>query len=322
MATSNPSVVTAWSGSAAVDRVATALAAVDPSGARFFGTEIRTLCPAPGSLDSRLCANGDPVELSFIWPGDSLRLSCDPAPGSTAAARLQIARALCAAELSATQCVEVRRLKAWGAGHGRWGGWVGSRLISGRPKRKLYVEVVAGAPWRTWGPAARLFVPEACTRTLTPVMAGFDTSCGSIEVYCRTPPLHRDVIWGLVAAVGLPPHAGVLVSAVERMTGQAVRTRLPGHDQGVSITISPGGQVETLTWYTHADALFGPPAQVRAAYLRAAADHGWPVRRYAAMSAPDVTGRVPWHGLAGFSLRGDAQVAISVTCAVRPLVGR
>lgn len=322
MVISKPTMVPASNGSAVIDQIVTALAAVDPSGARFLGTEIHALCPAPGSHASRLCANGDPVEFSFSWPAENLRLSCDPAPGSTAKARLRIARTRCAAELSATQCAEVTRLTTWGAARGHWGGWVGSRLSSGRPQRKLYVEVVAGAPWRSWDPAARLLVPEARTRTLTPVMAGFDTSCGSVEVYYRTPPLHRDVIWGLLDVAGLPPRASALVSAVERMTGRTIRTMLPGHDQGVSITISPGGRVETLTWYTHADSLLGPPAQVRAAYLRAAADHGWPVRRYATMSAPDVTGRFPWPGLAGFSLHRDTQVATSLTCAVRPLVDR
>lgn len=323
MVTYTPMVVTQSSGSAVLDQLTAALAAVDPPGARFVETEIPALCPAPGSRVSRLCANGDPVEFSFVWPAERLRLTCDPAPGARVEQRLRIARGRCATELSADQRAEVERLTRWGAAWGRWGGWVGSRLTTaGRPQRKLYVEVAAGAPWRSWGPAARLLVPEARTRTLTPVMAGFDTSSGSIEVYYRTPALHREVIAGLVAAIGFPPRADALVSAVERMTGQAVRVNLPGPDQGVSITISPGGRVETLTWYTHADTLFGPPVRVRAAYLRAAADHGWPVRRYATMSAPDAAGRCPWPGLAGFSLHRDGPVATSLTCAVHPLDDR
>ncbi|HYR08518.1 MAG TPA: hypothetical protein VEQ60_12140 [Longimicrobium sp.] len=304
-------------GGPALHRSAAALAAADPEAAPLWEREIRAVCPRPGARRSRLAASGDPVEWAFAWPGEDLRLTCDPAPGAGAAQRLRAAAALCGAGLSAAQSLDVRRLRGWGADGGRYGGWVGSRRRDGRMARKLYVEIVSGAPWRRWTPAAPLADPGVPSRSLVPVMAGFDAESGGVEVYCRTPAVHPQLLAALLRAAGLPPRADELVAEVARVTGRAVRAELPGADQGVSLGWGPDGGVRTLTWYTHAEMLFGPAARTREAWLAAGRARGWSMRAYAALSAPDAAGRTPWHGLAGFAVGHAGPVAASVTCTPR-----
>lgn len=295
-------------------------AATPPARLRMLGDawidEVRAVCPDPGAQDSHLCANGDPVEIAFLWPAGDMRLTCDPAPGAAAAARLDAAMRLTRGELSAARHGELRRL-ADGAAGGRYGAWVGSRLRAGRIRRKLYVEIAEGAPWRDWWPLAWLAGPAAATRLPDPVMAGFDGASDGVEVYCRTPHLHPVTLAALLVQLGLPAATGALTGELARITGRAVRSALPGRDQGISLAFGPDRRIRALTWYSHADMLFGPAARAREAWLRAGAGPGWPMADYAALSAPGPDG-VPWHGLAGLTVGADGAVSASVTCAPRP----
>jgi hypothetical protein len=301
-----------------LDRSIMALARVDRSAAVAMASAIHAVCRDPAATTSDLCANGDPVEFAFAWPNGDLRVTCDPAPNAAWEERFDTALALCAASLSAPQRREVNRLRAWLAGQGSWGAWVGLRQRSGQITRKLYVEIAEASPWRDWAPAAVVATPLVPTRTLAPVMAGFDAASGSVEVYFRTPPVHPDVLAALLEVTGLPPRAPALIAEVAFVMQQAVRAAMPGRDQGVSIGFGPGGEARALTWYAHADMLFGPAPRVREAWLEAGARRGWPMAAYAAVSGPGADGRTPWHGLAGFSLGRDGTIAASVTCAMRP----
>ncbi len=39
---------------------------------------------------------------------------------------------------------------------------------------------------------------------------------------------------------------------------------------------------------------------------------------YAALSRPDASGRVPWHGLAGVTIAAEGNIACSLTCSLTP----
>jgi hypothetical protein len=300
-----------------LDRSITALAAVGRSAAVAAASAIRAVCRDPAATTSDLCANGDSVEFAFVWPGEDLRVTCDPTSGTLWEERFNTAFELCAASLSAAQLRDVDRLRAWLSGQGRWGAWVGLRQRSGRITRKLYVEIAAAAPWRDWAPAAVVVTPLVPSRTLVPVMAGFDVATGAVEVYFRTPPVHPEVLAALLEVTGLPPRAPALIAEAAFVMQQAVRAAMPGRDQGVSLGFAPGGEARSLTWYAPADMLFGSAPRVRAAWLEAGDRRGWSMAAYAAVSGPDADGRTPWHGLAGFSLGRDGAIAASLTCALR-----
>ncbi len=253
--------------------------AASPRGAGALIERLRPLDPhcaeawlgavtaATGAGRSLLCANGDPVEFAFTWPSGDMRVTCDPRPCGTPIERLTRARALCQRDLTQGARAHARRLAASISASGSWGGWVGSRLRAGRVVHKLYIELAGGVGRRPWPVAERLLRLGRFARTLRPVMAGFGGASSGVELYFRTRALHSQELAAVMSAAGIRGARRALESEVAFISGLAVSGGpLPGADQGVSIAFSDGGTARSVTWYTHADMLLGPPARVREAF--------------------------------------------------------
>jgi hypothetical protein len=281
---------------------------------RELANAIETVCPDPGSHASDLCEDGDPVELAFVWPGDEVRVTCDPAPGASAATRLTAALSHCGEGLTARQAAIAERLAARLGPNARYGAWVGLRVRHATIVHKLYLEIPDGV-------AAELCVPAAQplrhlpVRAMRPVMAGFDPATGGSEIYYRIAPLNPHALVILLRSLGLPPLGRSMVSVIEQLSGRIAGAALPSPDQGLSIAFGPNGVALGCSWYTFASLLLGPPDRARNAVLEHCERHGWNAARYRAVTGRDATGQLPIHGVLGVTATAAGDVAVTVTCS-------
>lgn len=291
----------------------------DRSAVAVWDAEIRALCLDPASRHSNLASVGDPVEFQSVWAATDgrldLRITADPDPNGSAADRL--ARCLALAPSLSQQQMGYRdwlvRVQTDGAP--RYGGWVGSRLRDGAMHRKLYLEIPAGSSWRDWPAAAPITRPGMPVRALNPIMAGLDPATECVEIYCEIAPLDADALPILLSLFELPPLSRQALELLSELRQQSVRGKMPTEEQGLSLSMDQTGRVTALTWYAHADALLGPPAQIRRALLTVGAAHNWEMDRYRSLSAPDDSGHIPWHGLIGLTISRKAGLLLAATCS-------
>jgi hypothetical protein len=152
-------------------------------------------------------------------------------------------------------------------------------------------------------------------RALNPIMAGLDPATDCVEIYCEIAPLDADALPILLSLFELPPLSRQAVNLLAELGQQSVRGKMPTDEQGLSLSLDQTGRLMALTWYAYADALLGPPAQIRRALLTVGAAHSWEMDRYRALSVPDDGGRVPWHGLIGLTISRGAGLLLAATCS-------
>jgi|GEM_PF-757244 len=296
-----------------------AAARSDRSTLDVWDAEVRALCLDPASRNSNLAAVGDPVEFQAVWATENgrfdLRVTADPDPNGSAANRL--ARCLALAPSLSLQQIGYRDwlIRAQTDGTPRYGGWVGSRLRDGAMHRKLYLEIPAGSRWRDWPVASPITRPGMPVRALNPIMAGFDPATECVEIYCKIAPLDADALPILLSLFELSPLSRQSLKLLAELRQQSVRGKMPTDEQGLSLSMDQTGRLTALTWYAHADALLGPPAQIRQALLTVGAAHGWEMDRYRVLSAPDDRGHVPWHGVIGLTISRRAGLLLAATCS-------
>ena len=287
--------------------------------ADVWDAEIRALCLDPASRNSNLASVGDPVEFQVVWAAADgrldIRITADPDPNGSAANRL--ARCLALAPSLSRQQLGYRDwlVRAQTNGAPRYGGWVGSRLRDGAMHRKLYLEIPAGSRWRDWPAAGPITRPGMPVRALKPIMAGLDPATECVEIYCEIAPLDADALPILLSLFELPPLSRQALELLAELRQQSVRGKMPTDEQGLSLSMDQTGRPTALTWYAQADALLGPPAQIRRALLTFGAAHSWEMDRYRALSAPDDSGQVPWHGVIGLTISRNAGLLLAATCS-------
>lgn len=306
------------------DRVHEACLAVarPPAGAAAWEAEIRALCPTPCSVESNLAACGDPVEFQFVWSADEhgvdTRVTADPDPEGSAHARRQRCLDLAPPLASRQHALLERWLRFADGAAWRYGGWIGSRFRDDRFVHKLYLEIPGTAAAKD-GPLDGLSILQGLpVRGVVPIMLGFDPNTDGVEIYSETAPVLPDALTLLCGRFGLPGQSRRAIGLLEKLMQQRISARMPSAEQGLSLATDGEGTVTSLTWHAHADALLGPPAKARQALLVLGDALGWSMEAYAALSRPDDTGRVPWHGVIGLSIDRRAGVLLSVTCSTRP----
>lgn len=283
--------------------------------------EVRSLCSHPSSTLSNLAAGGDPVEFQFVWSADGKvdrRVTADPAPSASPEERLAQCLTLAPALLPSQENFLEQLLHDQRSRACRYGGWLGSRWRGEAFGRKLYLEIPAGVPWHAWsyvGPAGLDWLP---VRGLIPIMAGLDPARAGIELYGEIAPMPCDALVLLCAQLDLPPVAREAIRLLEALMRQRIGAHMPGAEQGLSLAMDDQRRVISMTWYAHADALLGPPNEVRDALLDLGKARGWRMDEYNALSAPDEHGAVPWHGVIGLTIARDAAPLLSATCSTRP----
>lgn len=305
------------------DRVRHACRAVgDSSLAAAWEAEVRALCADPTSASSNLAAGGDPVEFQCVWSQNDgsvgVRLTVDPDPAATPLVR----QARCLALASSCTTEQVRDLlPQWGrrADLGwRYGGWIGTRLRDGVFHRKLYLEIPAGAVLHSWPLLRSPALQDLPVRAFAPIMMGLDPMRPGIEIYGQMAPMQAAALALMCDRFDFPRLAPLAIHLLEALMQQRVATRMPAAEQGLSVAMDAKGDVLSLTWYAHCDALLGPPRKAREALLLFGIQQKWEMAEYAALSAPDEAGHVPWHGVVGLTVCRDARVLLSVTCSTRP----
>lgn len=291
----------------------------DHSAVDVWDAEIRALCLDPASRHSNLASVGDPVEFQAVWATENgqldLRVAADPDPNGSAANRL--ARCLALVPSLSRQQIGYRDwlVRAQTDGVPRYGGWVGSRLRDGALHRKLYLEIPGGSRWRDWPAVGPITRPGMPVRALNPIMAGLDPATECVEIYCEIAPLDADALPILLSLFELPPLSAQALTLLAELRQQSVRGKMPTNEQGLSLSMDQTGCLTALTWYAHADALLGPPDQIRRALLTVGAAHSWEMDRYRALSAPDARGHVPWHGLISLTISRRAGLLLAATCS-------
>lgn len=303
-----------------VHRACLAVAGSPPASTRWEA-EVQSLCPHPASSQSNLAAGGDPVEFQFVWSAADgevdRRVTADPVPDASPQERLARCLSLAPALLPSQARHLERLLQDQARCACRYGGWIGSRWRGDAFGRKLYVEIPAGVNWEAWSSVGPAELDHLPVRGLVPIMAGLDPARPGIELYGEIAPMPCDALVILCAQLGLPPVARDAVRLLEALMQQRLSAHMPAADQGLSLALDDQRRVISLTWHAHADALLGPPREAREALLALGEARGWHMNEYAALSAPDEQGAVPWHGVVGLTIAHDAAPRLSVTCSTR-----
>jgi hypothetical protein len=304
------------------DQLASACRAIGGSQlAAAWEDQLRMLCADPASAASNLAAGGDPVEFQCVWSvGDGRvdwRATVDPDPAATPLAR----QARCLAAVSPCVAGRLQDLQAllddrpgriW-----RYGGWVGTRRRDGAFHRKLYLEIPSGATWQEWSSFAPPALRELPLRAFVPIMAGLDPQRPGIEIYGQMASMQVAALSLICDRLGFPAVAPKAIGLLQALMEQRLPTRMPAAEQGLSLAMDEAGEGVSLTWYAPCDAVLGPPARAREALLGFGVRRQWQMDEYAALSAPERTGCVPWHGVIGLTVGRDGGFFLSVTCSTR-----
>jgi hypothetical protein len=113
---------------------------------------------------------------------------------------------------------------------------------------------------------------------------------------------------------GLADQNETLFCLLEEASQKPARIRLPGTQHGFSLSLKPGGEVETFTFFAFARSLFGADLSTRSALLTLAARRRWNLLHYAAVSA-DLQRQQeqgPRHGIVSFIVARASFPGISV----------
>lgn len=236
---------------------------------------------------SMLTHDGYPVELAFSTRG-TVHWTADPAPpAATPAERLAIAARL--AGLDGGAASELIAAAAPPGGAARYGAWIGGTAS----RSKLYVEVPSDA-----------VVPRELT--LPPYelrLLGVDAAGRRLERYYRASEgLDERFRRRLIALVGdiCVPHP-LLETACRSTCGFSIATS--------------GGDIDAVSFFAFADALFGSDASIRAAVLRLFDAVSADPSTYAALTAPlaAATGSLTHGMLAIVASRGGTELRIGVS---------
>jgi hypothetical protein len=269
-----------------------------------------------GPYGSKLTGDGFPIELVFSSLDAAVRYTCEVAgPGMAPKERLECACGLLEVFQQPAQ-FPLARLQD-GCPNLSWGAWLGGRHTAGSDRYKVYAEVP-----KNLTSSARSELSEAlgCYHAVLEShayvlrIAGFDPVSERIELYFRGRALEPQELRGLLRFSGLADQEEALFSLLEDASQDSARVRLPGTQHGFSISLEPGGEVETFTFFVFARSLFGADPNTRSALLTLSKRRGWNLNHYAAVSAllQRQQGQGPRHGIVSFIVERCSPPGISV----------
>lgn len=271
----------------------------------------------PSSAPSRLTPAGAPLEAAVLWPAPGLRVSLDPCPDASPDLRVQSCRNAIAQPFTAQQATVMARVALWRKNHpGRYGAWLGLRVVDGDLRKKLYLDVPQGCSWEAFEAQTAGAPSVLPRRQIRLTMIGLDPVSGGMELYYRCARLFPPEIDTLLCRFALAERGAEVVDFIAALTRRTVRFELPSFDMGFSVAFDAQGRARVFTWYSNATALLGPAARIRAALMRVGPEAGWPMADYEALSAPDARGRVPEHGLVGVMLADGHPLQATATVAL------
>ena len=118
-------------------------------------------------------------------------------------------------------------------------------------------------------------------------MIGWDLSADCQEWYLRIAHLDTLRLSRLLDLAGARHRLAELLDLLQAAYRRPVRPRLPGTVHGLTVSFDRAtGTVAAVSVCAFAAAMFGPDAHTRAAVLALAADRGWHLGGYPAVSAP------------------------------------
>ena len=150
-------------------------------------------------------------------------------------------------------------------------------------------------------------------------MIGLEGDRGGCEIYYRCGSLFPSELDTLMRRFGLTERGAEIASAVQGLVRRTIRRELPSADMGFSCALTESGLAQAFTWYSTSRALLGPAARAREALLRVGHASGWPIDRYAALTAPETDAEVPHHGLVGMTIPRDGAMQVTATVAAASL---
>jgi hypothetical protein len=308
------------SGAAASFSALRGLARVATDDAAMLATAVARCAPfAPCSTPSRLTPAGAPLEAAVVWPTPGLRVSLDPCPDASPDARVLSCYDDIAQPFTAAQVNVMARVGMWRKDHpGRYGAWLGLRVVDGDLRKKLYLDVPEGCGWSSFDETMAGRPAVLPRRQIRMTMIGLDPVSGGVELYYRSARLFPAELDTLMRRFGLDERGQEIVDLLSALTQRSIRFELPSHDMGFSVAFDPQGAARVFTFYSNATALLGPAARARAALLRVGRERDWPMQDYDALSAPDGDGLVPEHGLVGAMLAADQPMHATATVALSP----
>ncbi|MBD2864937.1 hypothetical protein [Paenibacillus oceani] len=249
---------------------------------------------------SPLTADGYPVELGFTSTGDAIRYTVEFAgPRCEPAARLD--RVLdVIAELAGEDSAgyrpdllkpHIERLRyIQSMGRLAYGTWISGRHGLEGDAFKLYAEapLSASSAVDSWIRDALGHVPLLTTRSPVLRMIGLDVATGRLEFYFRADGLQPWEVHRLMGRAGLADQAVDLLDLVEVVSDRSAAQRLPFTRAGFSLSVKPGPSElpAVFSLFSLARTVIGPDSIVRRRLLDVAERRGWPLRYYAAVSAP------------------------------------
>jgi hypothetical protein len=261
--------------------------------------------------DGKLTGDGYPVEFVFSSLDPAVRYTCE-AGGLVAA--LETLRSLGVAAWCPLEGLQEGSLKL------EWGAWIGARHDATSDRYKLYAEVpeALSAPAR-FAMAGRLGRSRTLleSHVFAPRIVGWDPSTGCLEIYFRARQMESAELRGVFRLAGFgEAEESALWTLVEDAGGEPIRGRLPGAQQGFSLSVDPAGRALVFSFFVFARSFFGTDAAARAGMLALAEQRGWNAKAYSLLSAPlaQFRGKGPCHGIVSFivDLAGRSGVAVGL----------
>jgi hypothetical protein len=148
-------------------------------------------------------------------------------------------------------------------------------------------------------------------------VVGVAPATGFVEVYTRGAG-DPDAARRAATAGGLGARTGDLVGVLDSLAVRPVDDVLASRQTGWSTTCAPDGTPIGFALHVAARLLFGGDRRARPGLLDAAAEHGWVLDGYAAVTAP-LAGCGPAttpHGLVSLGVATDGPVGLQI--GVRP----
>lgn len=253
----------------------------------------RSCWPGLAWRSSRLTGDGYPVELSFAaddpsvrWTADIAGPEVDPAKRFTAAIEAITNWNPDKADLLETCAPPLHAAQQ--AGPLRWGCWVGGRWLGEAARWKLYIEIPPQDPPREGPARALLHAADWPHDPTTAVrMIGWDLLADRQEWYLRVEHLDTLRLSRLLDLAAARHRLAELLDLLQAACRRPVRTRLPAAPYGLTVSFDRAtGTAAAVSVCAFAAAMFGPDAHTRAAVLTMAADRGWHLGGYPAVSAP------------------------------------
>lgn len=265
----------------------------------------------------RLTPSGAPVEFAFCWGDGKPRLTADPAPGESAAVRLERGIALIPAIPSGRLTRALEIVKVWQRDHeSNYGAWVGAREKDGEPGFKLYAEVPEAAPWENWEQSEVGAPPVLPSRGVRLCMLGLDPASDTLELYYRLNALYPQEIDALLRRIGLPARSGEITALLESLESRTIRHEIVCSNLGFSYAfLADGARVFTL--YASAHSLLGGDGTIRSSILSLLERRSWDGSAYQAVSEPlaGQKGPATSHGMVGCIVAAEGPIRFTAGIA-------